>query len=197
MGHSSSRPNDRPSFTAVSLFAGAGGLTEGFRQVGFRLLVAVEENEVASQTLKLNHRKTHIHSGRVEELNAGCSKWDAILKGTKVDVVIGGPPCQGFSIKGQRDETHPYNGLYKEFIRTIQLLRPKCFVMENVPGLLALAGGYYFDAIHRALERMSPRFKVTCDTLNAADFGVPQLRKRIFFVGAKKVLRIAFKLRCG
>ena len=99
MGRSNSRRNVRPSFTAVSLFAGAGGLTEGFCKVGFRLLVAVEENEVAAQTLKLNHRKTHIHSGRVEELNAGSSKWDAILKGTKVDVVIGGPPCQGFSIK--------------------------------------------------------------------------------------------------
>lgn len=101
--------------------------------------------------------------------------------------MIGGPPCQGFSLSGNRDKSDPRNSLFMEFIRCVKELQPKFFVMENVPGLLSMktAKGQKVSEIIKA-EFRAIGYKVAYDVLNAADFGVPQTRERVFFIGVKE-----------
>ena len=173
--------------TAVSLFSGAGGFCEGVRLAGFKLACAVEMDPYAVRTHGANFPKVPMFSGDVSRFlvdpQPGVpSKRDLIDSG--VDLVFGGPPCQGFSQIGPRDLKDPRNLLYLEFARVLRALKPKLFLMENVPNMVAMKNGHFRDLIFSALRSAGYRNTVLIP-LTASEFGVPQHRRRVFFVGTR------------
>ncbi len=168
----------------LDLFCGAGGLSYGFEKAGYEIVLGIDNDKVALKTFELNHKKS-------KGLNADISKIDGkqikpYFNNGKVDIIIGGPPCQGMSLSGTRNFDDPRNKLYLSYIRLVNELRPKAFVIENVPGLVSLFNGKIKDNI---LERLtSIGYNISFEILLASDYGVPQNRKRVFFVGLKKGL---------
>ena len=171
------------SLKVIDLFSGAGGLSQGFRDAGCNIISAVEINKNLSQTFRNNFKKTKIFE---EDISKVKSK-DLLVNESKVDIVIGGPPCQGFSMSGKRIRGNGIflndkrNKLFKEFVRIINDLKPKIFLMENVPGILNIFQGKTKNQILSIFESIGYDAKVK--VLLAADYGVPQLRKRAFFIG--------------
>lgn len=174
------------SFNFVDLFAGCGGLSEGFIMNGFNLLAANEIDKNIMSTNKFNHSKYtsernfilgDITKDEIKQQVIGC----CIDK--EVDVIIGGPPCQGFSYAGWRNPNDTRNQLFKEFVAMVKALKPKFFVMENVLGILTMRKG---EAIKEIVESFAEiGYKVNSPMkLNAADFGVPQRRKRVVIIGS-------------
>lgn len=168
-------------FTYISLFSGGGGLTLGARAAGFRTLFATDIESSAAKTFELNLPKVPFFHGDIRRLTR--DKLESYLDGAKVDLVVGGPPCQGFSTIGDQNPADARNGLFWCFVRTVGWVKPNCFLMENVNYLRTQYGGRYEKEIIAAFEKLGYRVWVT--TLNAADFGVPQVRKRVFFFGTK------------
>ncbi len=169
----------------IDLFAGCGGLSTGFEMAGFNIPLAVEKDEWASETYKLNHKTTRV----VTEDIARITNLDELISSKEIviDGVIGGPPCQGFSLSGNRDKNDPRNSLFMEFVRFVRHYRPKFFVMENVIGILSMQmknGELAKDAI--VSEFLKAGYNVDICILNAAEFGVPQNRIRVFFIGIRK-----------
>ncbi len=168
---------------AIDLFAGCGGLSKGFMDAGFDILVGVDNDQAALNTFEKNHNGAAV-------LNADLSKqetYDEIKKiaaGRKIDVIIAGPPCQGFSLTGPRNFDDKRNKLYLAVIEMVKRFEPEGFIIENVPGMKTLYKGQIRDEIIRRFEKMG--YNVDSDILCAADFGVPQLRKRLIFMGVKK-----------
>jgi len=171
------------SLKVIDLFSGAGGLSQGFRDAGCNIISAVEINKNLSQTFRNNFKKTKIFE---EDISKVKSK-DLLVNESKVDIIIGGPPCQGFSMSGKRIRGNGIflndkrNKLFKEFVRIINDLKPKIFLMENVPGILNIFQGKTKNQILSIFESIGYDAKVK--VLLAADYGVPQLRKRAFFIG--------------
>ncbi len=166
----------------IDLFAGAGGMSLGFKEAGFNLLLDVEKEEYAAKTLEYNFLEAKHFHGDIKNFNP-----KKHIKEEEVDIVIGGPPCQGFSIAGERNEKDERNLLFEEFIRVVSELNPSFVVMENVPGIITLDEGNFFDNIIKSFERLN--YEVTARILESADFGVPQLRSRAIFVGNKKGIK--------
>lgn len=190
-------------YTFVDLFSGAGGFTEGFLQSGtndadFQLIAAsdIHENAELTHTGRFNRqlgidytflRKDIRHSGFTRSLKNAVK----IHTGKdSVDVVCGGPPCQGFSLFGKRNEEDPRNDLFKHYLRAIKNLSPKYFVMENVPGLVTMYDGKIPGLIHQEVEKLFSGEYNVCGPIfvNSADYGVPQVRERVLFIGSKKGL---------
>ena len=166
----------------VDLFCGAGGMSTGFKEAGFSILWSNEFEEKYCKTYSLNHKNTLVKCGDIRNISSNEIKKS--LDGKEVDVIIGGPPCQGFSHAGRRDPTDPRNSLFMEFIRIIKDLQPKWVVIENVPGILSMKtakGEYVKDIIKYELEH-TDGYKVKYFKLLAANYGVPQKRKRVFFI---------------
>ncbi len=169
----------------IDLFCGAGGLSEGFRQAGFNVVLGIDNDESALRTYKLNHPESETLSKDISKI----SKKDIIKKigNKKIDLVIGGPPCQGFSMAGRRNPNDPRNFLIKKFLRVVNMVRPEVFVIENVQGLKSMKdekGKPVIDMIKKKTKRM--RYYIQIHLLNAENFGVPQKRKRIFIIGSKR-----------
>ena len=121
----------------VDLFAGCGGFSEGFQQAGYDVVAGLEVWDPASDTYEENHSGSSLFRGDIREIKGTfCEK--ILQKNGKIDVVIGGPPCQGYSVAGNRNTNDPRGYLYEDYIDTIDKLRPKVFVMENVKGLLSM-----------------------------------------------------------
>jgi DNA (cytosine-5)-methyltransferase 1 len=184
---SSRTENEGAMPTAVSLFSGAGGFCEGVRLAGFRLACAVEMDGYAARTHGINFPKVPMFLGDVtrflRDAQLGVpSKRD--LVDSEVDLVFGGPPCQGFSQIGPRDLKDPRNLLYLEFARVLKALKPKVFVMENVPNMVAMKNGHFRDLIFLALKAAGYRNTILIH-VTASEFGVPQHRRRVFFVGTR------------
>ena len=171
------------SLKVIDLFSGAGGLSQGFRDAGFELISAVEIDKNLSQTYRENFKKTKIFEEDITKVNSN----DLLVNKSNVDVVVGGPPCQGFSMSGKRIRGNGIflndkrNKLFKEFVRVIKDLKPKIFLMENVPGILNIYQGKTKNQILSIFKSIGYDTKVK--VLLAADYGVPQLRKRAFFIG--------------
>lgn len=174
------------SFNFVDLFAGCGGMSEGFIMNGFKLLAANEVDKNIMLTNKFNHShytdKKNFILGDVTAEEVKAQIIDA-CKGHSVDVVIGGPPCQGFSYAGWRDPNDKRNQLFREFVSLVNTLKPKFFVMENVPGILTMRKGEAIKEIINAFEEIGYRVNAPM-RLNAAQFGVPQKRKRVIIIGS-------------
>ena len=169
--------------TFIDLFAGAGGLTEGFKQAGFTCLLGTDFDAHCAATHKFNHPEVPFYDGSVETLSA--RKLHGFLgKKTSIDLVIGGPPCQGFSVNAPlRHWNDPRNHLFNHFVRIVDTLQPRFVVFENVPGLISLEGGRVVDAIYKAFARVGYRLKHKI--LFAAHYGIPQERWRLFFIGTR------------
>ena len=168
----------------IDLFAGCGGLSTGFEMAGYKIPLAVEKDEWASETYMKNHSSTKVVTAditQLQELNALLPR-----KNTKIDGIIGGPPCQGFSLSGNRDKKDPRNSLFMEFVRFVKYFQPNFFVMENVTGILSMqtkSGQLVKDVILN--EYNAAGYNVEIFILNAAEFGVPQSRIRVFFIGLR------------
>jgi DNA (cytosine-5)-methyltransferase 1 len=173
----------RPSPIAVDLFAGAGGLSLGFENAGFAVVQAVESGQHAAATYRHNHPRADVLQADIAGLDPKACLRRLGLREGDVTVLIGGPPCQGFSESNRRTRTleNPRNHLYSQVIRFIEAIEPEWFVMENVAGLRTLAGGKLLRRILGECEATG--YQVAVAELNAADFGVPQFRRRLFIVG--------------
>jgi DNA (cytosine-5)-methyltransferase 1 len=175
----------------ADLFAGAGGFSLGFQLAGARIQAAVEYDAWACDTLRLNHEGTRVVQGDLTKLSD--DELGAAVSG--VDILIGGPPCQGYSVANGKagDAKDPRNSLFREFVRAAALARPRIVLMENVPGLLkrhTADGTRVISVIAAELERLG--YHVHVRILQAIDFGVPQLRPRLFVVGLRKDRKYPF-----
>lgn len=165
----------------VDLFCGAGGLSEGLRQAGFDPRVAVDFDPNAIATYKANHPETETILGNVENVTGEQIK--RLAGSDDIDLIAGGPSCQGFSTHGKRIQDDPRNFLFKHFVRLVDEVRPKMFLMENVRGMLTYSKGYFKKQIEEAFEEIGYRTRFT--QVCAADYGVPQMRHRVLFIGTR------------
>lgn len=165
--------------TIIDLFAGVGGLSLGFELSGFEVVLANEYDPSIANAYVLNRQNANMIVADITKLSIEetFSKFVG-----KVDVIVGGPPCQGFSQKGSRKTIHdPRNFLFKYFFDVVSLVRPQYFVMENVPNLLTAENGYFRKEIEELFEGIG--YTLNADVLNAVDFGVPQSRRRTCIIG--------------
>lgn len=165
----------------IDLFAGVGGLSLGFEMAGFDVLLANEYDVSIASAYQLNHPNTQMIVGDITSLDL--DKTFGSYKG-QVDVIVGGPPCQGFSQKGQRKTIHDErNFLFKYYVKVVDLVRPKYFVMENVPNLLTSEGGFFKQELENLFNEMG--YSLSMGVLNASDYGVPQNRRRAVIIGKR------------
>lgn len=163
----------------IDLFAGVGGLSLGFEKKGFEVVLANEYDESIAASYIENHKNTKMIVGDITLINL--KEIFGKYRGS-IDVVIGGPPCQGFSQKGKRKTINDErNFLFKYYISVVDLVKPKYFVMENVPNLLTAGDGYFKQEIELLFNKMG--YSLECGVLNAADYGVPQNRRRAIIIG--------------
>lgn len=165
----------------IDLFCGCGGLSLGFEKAGFEVALAIDMWKDAITTYNHNNKNNiavceDIHNFTNDFL-------DKFTNENNIVGIIGGPPCQGFSTVGKRDVNDPRNQLYREYCRFVERIKPEFFVLENVKGLITLSGGAFRDDIVERFGKLG--YKVVYQVLNASDYGVPQNRNRVFFVGIK------------
>lgn len=171
--------NNKP--TVIDLFCGCGGLSLGFEMAGYDILLGVDSWKDALKTFEHTH-----HNSKALLADLFKEQPEDIKNKTginKVDVIIGGPPCQGFSIAGKRIVDDERNQLYKSFVSFVEFFQPKVFLMENVPNIVSMGKGIVKDSIIEDFEKLG--YNVVYKILLASDYGVPQNRKRAFFVGTK------------
>ena len=166
-------------YNFVDLFCGAGGITQGLVQAGFNPVASAEISPIASATHKKNFSNCHHFCGDIHEFNT--QGWLSQIGSPSIHLVVGGPPCQGFSVAGKRDPNDPRNHLFKEFIRIVSEVRPWYVVMENVPGILTMKQGKIKQAIIEAFEDIGYK-NVSIAILESAAYGVPQIRPRAIFI---------------
>ena len=169
-------------FTVVDLFCGAGGFSEGFRRAGYDIIFGFDKCPQAIETFTYNFNTQGL-SGDITQYKPKKLLEIAGLDHDDIDVVIGGPPCQGFSVAGMMKINDERNYLYQEFIRFIKHVKPKLFVMENVPTISSHDKGSIIQDIDRRFREIGYK-KPTIQKLNAANFGVPQTRERLFIAGS-------------
>jgi DNA (cytosine-5)-methyltransferase 1 len=185
-------------YNVLDLFSGAGGMSEGFIQAGFKIPNATDYSKEAAETYVNRHKQLgqsiNYFNGDIRELLNSKSVFSEFLSNIKFDVIVGGPPCQGFSMSGKRAEDDHRNLLFLEFLKAIKIVKPNYFVMENVEGLLSyrfknvigLDGEIYQDVVVSEViikEAYKIGYHVEYKILNAKDYGVPQHRPRVIFLG--------------
>lgn len=171
----------REKKTVLDLFCGCGGLSYGFIEAGYEVLLGIDHWKDAITTFEKNHKKS---LGLVADLFNETAKEISQKTGIKkVDLIIGGPPCQGFSVAGKRIVDDERNKLYKSFVSFVDFYKPKAFLMENVPNIVSMGQGVVKDNIIKDFEKLG--YTVVYKVLMASEFGVPQNRKRAFFIGTK------------
>lgn len=170
----------------IDLFSGAGGMSLGFEQAGFDVVAAVEVDPIHAAVHKFNFPNSTVIARSVVGLTGEYIREAAGLGSRKITAVIGGPPCQGFSMIGQRALDDPRNSLVQEFVRLVSELQPDYFVFENVKGLTV---GRHIQFLHELVDAFSKQYEVTpWRVLNAANFGVPQSRERLILMGGRRGL---------
>lgn len=166
-------------YIAYSLFSGAGGLCIGVKNAGFKIAVATDVNESARETYEYNWPETPFICNDIRKISV--SELLKKANGKKPDLIFGGPPCQGFSTLGAKNSFDVRNTLFKEFVRVVRELKPKSILIENVKSITTMYKGQYKDGIIKSFEELG--YRMYMKILNSADFGVPQFRQRVFFVG--------------
>jgi DNA (cytosine-5)-methyltransferase 1 len=175
------RPARLPGPTAISLFAGAGGCSLGFQQAGYDISFATDIDPDAVESYRRNFGATRCEATDIRELGVESALEEAGIERGGLDILLGGPPCQGFSSAGEKSGDDPRNLLSRHYIRLLEGLRPKWFVMENVEGILTNAGGLHIrDAVELFL---GAGYSVNVEKIYAQGHGVPQRRKRVILVG--------------
>lgn len=180
---------EKIKLNALDLFAGAGGFSAGVEQAGINVVAAVEFNPQIAKTYEHNHPNTKMIVDDIKNISAKMIETIFKNEGMKCNIILGGPPCQGFSMAGNRIRSKASflederNYLFKEYIRMVETLKPDIFVIENVPGILNYNNGAVKEEIYTTFEKMG--YKIYSKVLCAADFGVPQTRHRAVFIGNK------------
>lgn len=172
-------PQALSHYKFVDLFSGAGGMTQGFVQAGFEALASVEMTPIASATHQKNFPRCQHFCGDIATFDS--QKCLEKIGAPEVHLVVGGPPCQGFSVAGKRDPNDPRNHLFREFIRVVSEIKPWYIVMENVPGILTMKKGMIKQEISDGFASIGyPHVSVAI--LESASYGVPQIRPRAIFI---------------
>jgi DNA (cytosine-5)-methyltransferase 1 len=174
-------------FTAIDLFAGCGGLTSGLRAAGFDILAAIENDPDAAATYKANHANVKVFEKDIRVVSPErLLRTLKLPKGETLDLIAGCPPCQGFTrLTESRGRPDRRNGLVRQFLRFVRAIRPKVCMLENVPGLpRTRKGNRYFNELRRGLENAG--YRVSYDIVELADYGVPQFRKRLVLLAARR-----------
>lgn len=169
-------------YNAIDLFCGCGGLSYGFERAGFNILLGIDNDSKALETFELNHKGAKSICGDITQITYE-KDIKPLIGGKPIDIIIGGPPCQGMSLSGPRKFDDPRNKLYLSYIRLVDEIRPKMFVIENVPGLVGLFNGQIKDSIIEKFTDMG--YEIQYRILCASDYGVPQSRRRVVFVGSR------------
>lgn len=181
-----SEPAVKPYITPLStidLFCGAGGITQGFHQAGYHCLYANDLMPEAIDTFRQNHPTTRAECKPIEEVNAATLRRSLGLSKGDLDVLVGGPPCQGFSINApSRFLKDPRNSLFKHYARFVEEFAPKAFVFENVPGLLSMADGAVFEKILQVFNELG--YQLSVKILFGPHYGIPQERWRLILLGS-------------
>lgn len=164
------------------MFSGCGGLSRGFIDAGYEVLLGVDFDEMALKTFERNHEGAIALKGDLFK-DETIDEMAEVINHRSVDVIIGGPPCQGFSLTGKRQEDDDRNILFYSMVKAVECFQPKAFVLENVPSLATLYQGKAKTAILEEFGKLG--YTINFQVLYAPDYGVPQIRKRIFFVGLK------------
>lgn len=164
----------KKALRVLSLFSGGGGLDLGFELAGAQTVECVDNDPESCKTLRFNRPEWSVFEGDIRGYEP---------KVENIDVVIGGPPCQGFSSAGKGDPSDPRNYLWQEYFRVVDAVQPRAIVLENVSALAHGRNGDHLQGIMRALERSGYTFEM--GVLNAADYGVPQARRRLIVIGLK------------
>jgi DNA (cytosine-5)-methyltransferase 1 len=167
--------------TVIDLFCGAGGLSEGFRQAGFRILLGNDIDTTFGETFSRSHDGAKFVDKPIQSLSSSEILATTGLSKGQLDILVGGPPCQGYSVYNHRRGEHdPRASLFREYLRIVQDLAPKWLVMENVTGLLSISGGQLIQTIADEIGKLG--YAVEWRILRAEDYGVPQERRRVVFV---------------
>jgi DNA (cytosine-5)-methyltransferase 1 len=183
-------PSNR-MLTAIDLFCGAGGLSEGFRQAGFHVLAGQDHDEAAGATFAVTHQEAKFIGGPIQNVSPQDLLKAAGAKAGQIDVIVGGPPCQGYSVYNhQRGKNDPRAGLFREYLRIVEAVKPKWIVMENVTGITSIADGGIVREIERDMGALG--YRVQMHILRAEQFGVPQERRRVFFIATNTKAPILF-----
>ncbi len=175
---------EKSTLRMIDLFAGAGGMSCGFSMAGFHPLFAVDHEKPALATYAKNHPGTVTTSEDIENLDPFDIMAALHLEPGELEVLVGGPPCQGFSTYGKRDPDDLRNQLYQHYLRFVEAIRPRRFVIENVSGILSMMGGAIIEDICARAATLGYRIEIY--TLDAADYGVPQRRTRVFFLASRE-----------
>ncbi|SIO62118.1 DNA (cytosine-5)-methyltransferase 1 [Singulisphaera sp. GP187] len=173
---------------AVDLFCGAGGMSVGFEQAGFDVVASFDNDPINVETYKINHPSSSVHRADLGTATGKGLRLLAGLEGVKIDVLFGGPPCQGFSEIGRSRAEDPRNLLLVHFARLVDELRPDYFVLENVRGLLFGRTSHILNDCLKSLEGAGYSIVTPIRVIDASDYGVPQQRRRVFIMGGLKGL---------
>ncbi|NWJ42005.1 MAG: DNA cytosine methyltransferase [Geothrix sp.] len=174
-------------FRAMDLFAGAGGLGLGLQWAGWDVVVANEYEPTFAESYQINHPHADVICG---DIMSSEIQQKLFSYAGKIDLVAGGPPCQGFSTVGKKQESDPRNRLFWSFLKVVEVVRPSVVLFENVSGFKRMYEGRAYQALIDDLERLG--FTTKHGILNAVDFGVPQSRQRTFVVGFKPPMKFEF-----
>ena len=172
---------NKNSLTFIDLFSGCGGLSCGLEMAGHRCLLGVDANKEAIKSFAANHHEAAVYLGDIKQLKE--KKLNELLKGQKVDMVVGGPPCQGFSTVGRGEVDDDRNQLFKEFVRIVKATQPKVILFENVTGLVAKKNAAILQQIFNYFEKLG--YNMDARVLSAEEFGVPEKRRRTIIMGVK------------
>ena len=168
----------------LDIFSGVGGLSYGFANNGnFKIVVANEISPTIAEAYSLNHPKVKMYCCDIRDFNADQVLEDTGISSDSIDIVIGGPPCQSYSTIGKRLLDDPRGKMFQEYYRVLQEFKPSIFLFENVRGLMSMRGGELLQDIVKLFESLG--YHIQYRLLNAADYGVPQIRERVFIVGSK------------
>ncbi|MBP9674998.1 MAG: DNA cytosine methyltransferase, partial [Bacteriovoracaceae bacterium] len=169
------------SYKFIDLFSGCGGFSYGLEMAGHKCLLGVDFNADAIQTFKLNHPLSEVFCGDIKELTS--KKLGYYLDAQNVDMVVGGPPCQGFSTVGRGKTDDSRNQLFRQFVRIVEITSPKIVIMENVTGLLAKKNEFILRSIFKCFEKLG--YSMQARVLSTEEYGVPERRRRTIFMGVR------------
>lgn len=172
------------AYNVLDLFSGAGGLSRGFMDAGYNVVLGVDFDDAALKTFKANHGKSEAMKLDLFD-HSNIDKITEYLERNKfnIDVLVGGPPCQGFSVAGPRNMDDKRNSLYLAMVKLADILKPQAVILENVPGMIQINDGIGAKRIVQDFAEIG--YKMVPKLLYAPDYGIPQIRKRVFFVGLR------------
>lgn len=172
----------------IDVFSGAGGLSCGMELAGLNCVLGIEIDKYAAETFKFNHKNAEVYCGDIRKLDQ--KSLSVLTKNQKIDAVVGGPPCQGFSTVGIGDPKDIRNQLFREFLRIVKMTSPNFIVIENVTGLLAQKNEKTLNAIFKLFSNMG--YVLDVQVMSAENFGVPERRRRTIIIGSKINKKIDF-----